>query len=436
MPTVFVSHSAKGDPLATAVQQALAQGLRARHYDVRIDTDALRPGQDWCPLLFHWLGECDAAVVLFNAKALESYWVRREVNILMWRRALNPSFRVVPVLVGQVSSKDVQDAGFSDVLPVECARIPATASDGMAGDSAGGAWVGELDSLADVVLKEFADLPDNSEDSDDMRRWISRIASFLRRAGDQQALKGAARMLGLAGEDLQHVESQVGSCEFLAHQLLGTADARLIGALMELAPHLGMDALEQLVTQVRPTWINAESARHLLPPAAPQRWTIALNASYPETADSYVARAVCLRLDRYYMKAAGGIPLGEDAARELTEQCMDAVRQLLSYRPGTPVSAFKPRSGGAWQYLTIGVQGVRPALVAHVVRELHAQFPWLLIVLLTGSVMPDEETLRSWCVDDLMVVTPYLDEHEEIEGDRLARDLSGIVGRLNGSRRL
>ncbi|MEU1045900.1 toll/interleukin-1 receptor domain-containing protein [Streptomyces sp. NPDC005897] len=436
MPTVFVSHSAKGDPIATAVQQSLVRGLRARNYAVRIDTDALRPGQDWCPLLFHWLGECDAAVVLLNAKALTSFWVRREVNILMWRRALNPSFRVVPVLVGQVSSKDVQDAGFSDVLPVECARITSAPSGRSTGEAADEDFDGELDSLAAGVLKEFADLPHNSRDSDDMRRWISRIAAFLRRAGDLQALKGAARMLGITGEDLRHVESQVGSCEFLAHQLLGTADARLVGALMELGPHLGMDALEQLVIQVRPTWINGESARHLLPPAAPDRRTIALNASYPETADSYVARAVCLRLDRYYMKAAGGIPLGEDAAQELTEQCMDAVRQLLNYRPGTPVSAFRPRPGGAWQYLTIAVHGVRPALVAQVVQELHVRFPWLLIVLLTGLVMPDEETLRSWCVDDLVVVTPYLDEDEEIEGDRLSRDLSGIVGRLNGSRRL
>uniref|UniRef100_UPI00280ACE59 toll/interleukin-1 receptor domain-containing protein n=1 Tax=Streptomyces clavuligerus TaxID=1901 RepID=UPI00280ACE59 len=124
MTQVFISHSAKRDPLTLEVLQRVASGLTSKNFEVRVDMEALRPGVDWCATLYQWLAECDAAVVLFNEAALESFWVRREVNILLWRRALNPRFRVIPVLVGKMSSGRLKDAGFSDVLPVEFAREP------------------------------------------------------------------------------------------------------------------------------------------------------------------------------------------------------------------------------------------------------------------------------------------------------------------------
>ncbi|MGY4990707.1 toll/interleukin-1 receptor domain-containing protein [Streptomyces nigrescens] len=423
MTRVFISHSSKGDPRAESVRKHVVEGLRAKRYDVVVDTDALGPGRDWCPLLYQWLGECDAAVVLFNSAALDSAWVRREVSILMWRRALNPAFLVVPVLIGEVRSTHLREKGFTDVLPVEFARVPP------------GEPTDEAQALSERVLHEFADLPDTRNDSDHLRDWISDIAAYLRQAGDPGALRRAADRLGIHADDLRHVESLVGSCTFLAHQMIGTADRRLVHALHALASSLSDDTLNRLVQQIIPTWINAESARLLLPPAAPDRRTVALNARYPQTAQHYLDRAVCLRLDLYYLKSAGGIPLGEDAAEEFTEQCVDAVRDLLNFPPDVPVSRFRPRDDDAWQFLSIDVRGVRPALVAHVVRELHTLFPWLLLILLTGESLPDEETLRSWRVDDLVVVTPHLGEDEELLGHQLTRDLSDLPGRLHGRRR-
>ncbi|GLF95420.1 toll/interleukin-1 receptor domain-containing protein [Streptomyces yaizuensis] len=485
---MFISHSAKRDPLTLAVLRRVTGGLAERNFGVRVDMDALRPGEDWCATLYQWLAECDAAVVFFNEAALESFWVRREVNILLWRRALNPRFRVVPVLMGSMTSGRLRDAGFTDVLPVEFAREapppapdpepeaapytetepetetetesnpepepePEPASDtdpepdgpwdgavtadpGGAGEPDCPAAVREayVERLAGAVLGRFPTRPDLSAVADPMRGWIARIADQLQQTRSDRPLLAAARTLGIREDELPDVRADTGACLLLAHRMLGTVEGAVLkSALMELSAVLSSDQLDRLVTQLLPIWVNGESARHILPPpGGPPSRAVVLNASQQTTAGHFVDRAMCLQLDRYHVGSAGGMPMGEDAAGELTDECVDAVRALLHYPPGVPPERFRPREG-VLHCLSVDVSALRPAVVERAVGEVRRRFPWLVVILLTGETVPDERTLRDWRIDGLVVVTPHLAEDEEILGYQLTEDLRELPRRLNGS---
>jgi hypothetical protein len=119
---VFISHSSRDDPYAAKVRDLVVASLLPGGKAL-IDMEGLAPGDDWRAVLYHWLAMCDAAVILFNRNALTSTWVRREVNILLWRHALCPSFRVVPALLGTIGRKDLKDNEFGDVNRLQLARI-------------------------------------------------------------------------------------------------------------------------------------------------------------------------------------------------------------------------------------------------------------------------------------------------------------------------
>ncbi|WUH89393.1 toll/interleukin-1 receptor domain-containing protein [Streptomyces sp. NBC_00433] len=437
---VFVSHSSKGDPLAGKVLDAVTAGLAHKRYRVKVDSQALRPGEDWCPALYQWLAECDAAVILLNRRALESAWVRREVNILLWRRALNPRLLVIPVLIGDVSSADVKARGLGEVLPVQAARIPADPSEAHrvpseAGEVPSAPDAAALGPLVARVLDEFAALPDLGPASDSMRRWIGVIADHLERTRKPKALTAAGRALGLADGDLPELEARIGAHHFLAYQMLDVSlGPRLADAVMEVAPHLDLDTLRRLIVQVTPAWVNGEVARQILPAphGAHDAMTVAINVHEDVTAEQFIHRAMCLDFPRYWVRAVGAVPAGEDQAAETLAHCREAVRRLLNAPPYLPVAELKPRPG-ALHFLTINPRGLRERTVATVLGELRRDHPWLIVLLLTGAGAPAPDTLRAWDLEDAVVVTPPLQGGEEADGYRLARDLEAIPDRLNGS---
>ncbi|NUO45550.1 MAG: toll/interleukin-1 receptor domain-containing protein [Streptomyces sp.] len=421
MINVFVSHSAKRDPLALRVAQRVLTGLKAEaRYEVRLDMDALQAGREWCLQLMRWIAECDVAIVLLNASALKSTWVRREVNILMWRRALCPSLRVLPVVVGGVTAGQLEDEGFEDLLPLQVAKLPYDADDDTYAER-----------LADAVLGEFAALPDIQHPTDHMRRWIEDVVKRLNTVHDPKALLATGRALGIEEQDLQQIGALAGGGEFLAHHMLSTATAaRLREAVYEIAQSMSMDELRKLITLLTPTWIDAEAARRLLPPdGLASKHLVALNARDTGTAGQYVDRAMCRQIMYYRYRAAGGIPTGEDAYDDLVAQCVEAVRQVHHYPAWRDIAKFRPRDGFL-HCLILDVHEVRPRLVERVVARLHELFPWFLIVLLVDEHDPARARLASRLAD--LVVLPRLAEDSEDFGYQLTQELKDLPDRLNG----
>jgi hypothetical protein len=420
MLRVFISHSSKRDRLATRVREHIAETLRKHGYQVLVDVDVLQPGQEWRPALYHWMADCDIAVVLLNADAVESPWVQREVNILMWRRALNRTLPVFPVMIGDMRSDMLKAKGFGDILEVQAVRDdPALPEDVYAA------------ALCDQLLARFANVSPAEHADDLMRRWLDIVASLLERADrPEHWLPGAARALGVRDDAMRQAEAHVGGSTYLAHQMLEAkgVDA-LRDAVGEVAGYLDSDSLGRLVRQLLPVWINPDAARHVLSPDGFDRPHVTcLNAVDAETAGQYVDRAMCAHVARYTFRCSGGLPFGEDAEDDLFRQCLEAVRGLVSALRGTPPEQFRPRPKHL-HCLSIDVRGQNARVAAAVVQRLLHLFPWLNVVLLTGARHASDAHQALWGITRPI---PPLQEDEEALGYQLTQDLRDLPHRLNG----
>ena len=110
---VFISHSAHAvdEPATLAFLHALTAALQATPgLEPLTDHKDLQAGDEWLQRLYAWMALCDAAVVLLSPRAVtreNSTWVPREANLLLWRKALDTRFVVIPVLIGGLTRADL-----------------------------------------------------------------------------------------------------------------------------------------------------------------------------------------------------------------------------------------------------------------------------------------------------------------------------------------
>jgi hypothetical protein len=433
MATVFVSHSALGDPDAAVVLKSVKQGLAARNHTVCVDMDVLKAGQEWASELYLRLAECHAAVILLSPKALRSTWVMREVNILLWRRSLWPRLHIVPALIGGIGMEDVEEAGFSELAPLEFARSSATDPEAAAME------------VAQKILERFANLP-ASEDASPMSDWVKRIARSVEDV-DRSALAEAARDLYVTDDEISQMLLPDGP-SFLAHQFLdarrlraGSSDGGPYHAVEKLADHMADDRLGRLTTLIAPTWVNSQSARRLLIPPGPERAVVILNAYDPVTAEHYINRASCCALHDYEFTTVV-VRTGESFIEEFMIKCGDAVRKLLRLPRGYPLqkelARLQLKDPGDFHerwYLIVDPDEAkfgRLERVAEAVRQVRDRYPWLTIVLLTGADPPSPEDLAEWGLEDAIILAD-LGEEDELNGAKMAQDLRALRRKLGGA---
>lgn len=401
MGDVFISHSARGDAFAMAVLEKIEEGLRGRTHTPLVDQSGIEPGDQWRPQLVDWLARCDAAVVLLNEAALQSHWVRREVNILMWRRALGAPLLVVPVLLNDLTTGDVKKAGLEELRPIQFARTGQGAEQ-------------DAKSLADKVLGRFAQLPKEAMGEDPMSVWLGRLAVYLSEARKQPTiLAKAARVLKVEQEFLSHVTAQHGGCLFLAHQFLVAPAERMEKALDVLAPVLRDETIRRLTGALTATWVNEEAARSVLPvPDKQQReMTLLLNAFEKDTAEHYVRRATCGATHGFETKSIGSLPTGEDRVAERFRTWQNAVWKEF-FDVDTEEARVLPHDLDSWtRYLVINEFRAPDVLFAEAVKLLHRDFPWLIVLVSTGTETPDDQVRNAF--KNAVVLEPLLTAEDE-----------------------
>lgn len=110
---IFISHSANTieEPATQKFLDALVRKLQTcEGLEPLTDQKDLKAGDLWLQKLYAWMGLCDAAVILLSPRAVtreNSAWVPREANLLMWRKALDPRFTILPVLIGGLKPSDL-----------------------------------------------------------------------------------------------------------------------------------------------------------------------------------------------------------------------------------------------------------------------------------------------------------------------------------------
>jgi hypothetical protein len=408
---VFISHSSKG-PFATAVCRLVARQLRAKNYQVFLDADELRPGQEWRSVLNHRLADCHAAVLLLSRDALASPWVRREVDILLWRRSLGAPVQVIPALTGDVGPDDVAAAGFSELEAFQYARLPG----GKRGKS--GAAL-----LATAITDRFADLTAEPATRDPMRKWIDRVTFFLSHVGDDESINDCGRHLGIAEEDLSYLKLPEGR-RFLAHQLLNQdLTNSTYSAVRAVSDYLGREWLAKLIQDIAFVWVNMQAARQLLSVYEEAGGGVALlNARSALTAYEYLDRATCRG---EYWREMAGTPVGEDAVPELVAHYERAVADMLGVEPPWTLADITPRSQMC--VLVVDPAGVRMEVVAQAIRITRERHPWLVILLMTGDALGGQDIVTTLGPERVRELAPVLRPRDEPDARRLVKDLRRLT---------
>lgn len=400
-PKVFLSHSTKDDPGAAAMRRHLESELRARGWQVLVDEDGLRGGEEWRGVLYHWIADCDAAVVLVSDRALESAWVKREINLLLWRRALGSPLTIVPAELSPVADTDAPE--LADLRGLQF--VPR------------GDLTPEL--FAAAVAARLPDLSaPAAETSDRMRLWLADVVSCLRDVTEAEPLRAAAQALD-AHQEEWHFPSIGEGQRFLAHLLLGRTSVSRIHTAVEHVARPASARLRQLVGLVTPSWVDGEAARALLPEHS--QTCAVLNAEFTETAEQYVRRAACCALN--YRTAQVGVVTGENLEEELLRDCERAVRDLADLLPDDDLADDVEPLDNQVCFLLVHLNDAALTAVGRVVLRLQERFGWLNVVVLTGRAAGPSDQWRQ----RKAIVLPALEAGEEMLVRRTGRRLQKLL---------
>jgi TIR domain len=444
MAAVFISHSVRDDPRAADVLKSVQQGLKERGHDVWVDLEILQPGQEWEAELYRRLGRCRAAVILLSPKAIASKWVKREVNILLWRYSLNAPVYIVPALIEDVTPQSAELAeDFGELTRHQFAWSSA-------GDDA---------EVSRKVVARFAALPP-VEDSSPFCRWVSNISAYISEVKDRSALAAAAHEFDMNADEVKQVDDHVEGPLFLAHQFLSPRRlaARSSGedpyqavfdAVFALSHHVR--ELRELVTLIAPTWVDADSARRLVSLSPQRRPTVVVLDAYDtSTAINYIDRAYCC--GGRHQVGTFVVRTGEWFDQEAERQCDNAVRKLFTISPRAPLKKTLEQrlqergSPGGDCFLVVDpdVRFDDDAVdeqqildrVAHAAAAVHAirsRYEWLTIVLLTAHTQPSRADLAAWDLADAVILE--LDASDEDRGYEMVNLLENLPSRLIGAPR-
>lgn len=398
---LFISHTSK-TASATDRLDKLRDAFEARGFDVVIDREQLGAGDEWRREIFTWLGLCEIAVVLIAPRALDpaNPWVAREATILTWRRALDPSFIMVPVLVDGVELPDLEHGPFRDLLLNEI-------QGDIVADKDDDAWIGPM---ADQLARKAAACAP------------APLAALARPVAEQ--LRGLSPEILREAADMVDVplgpwKPQADLALQLAVQLLHLGLDGSFGALDHLAVNgLASERMDALIELIAPSWVDLCAAQCLAEIAArhEDRSPLLLNADSEWAARMFIRRASARppRNAWPHIPFAGQIDEGgiESLAGQLREALMlklripddvfakDAEQQLeLALRQRMqerkPVFVVVQHSSGVMKYLD----------------ELQARFASLRFLVLGGADCPEDEAEIE---PGMKIIVPRLRPGEEL----------------------
>ncbi|MGW0778843.1 toll/interleukin-1 receptor domain-containing protein [Streptomyces sp. NPDC002835] len=400
---IFISHGSGKDAEVASALELIAPQLSDRGYDVFVDVDELRVGQRWHPVLYEEMYLCDAAIVLLGPNTItDSDWVRRESDVLMSRHIVRSLRTVLPCFIGTQDTKKARQRGFGTLLNLQAELGRRDKNPLPLG--------GLAERVTEWILKEFAPVAGPPGERT-FHAWTKRISSFLRsaRERDPSSIVDAADALSCSRDEKLHVRASVGAELFLAHLLFqagecvrGEGQSALPAAIAALRSGLGSGQLGYLVAELMPTWADPDEAARFAPVHPPQdgdRGPLVLLGAHGDwAAEQHIRRALHnapAAFSHRVLTAQAALPADEsDPYDELLKSCLSALREVFALPPEMTLEpeAVRPREQTR-DYLVINTKGYGLQDVARVVNKLHADFSWLVIVVLSPEGVPENKVL-------------------------------------------
>ncbi|MCB1905760.1 MAG: toll/interleukin-1 receptor domain-containing protein [Rhodocyclaceae bacterium] len=304
---LFISHSclhdqtdAQGRPAGQngdLLRQVCAE-FRATYgnrIEILVDIEGLLPASDWRAHLDSWLGDCDAAIILFSKRALEaSDWVKFEASVLRWRAVRDTAFQLVPVILpGETTPEDLEENFWRviDISRRQCLRDASTAAEIVAGIKA--TVLGELDDGDHATCFGKRLLA--------VRTLLAECADSTR-AQHGDALQAAWQATTARPPPSWPIDKVARYSLGLARRLLDSP-TESIRAFIHLAQnmHPPPARLPELFKYVRPMWVSAEAAEQLQDTRGGDPLLL-LNGDLVNYSDDALGTS-CFTLERYIERA-------------------------------------------------------------------------------------------------------------------------------------
>lgn len=382
MPLVFLSHR-NGEPEVISLIDSIEDRLRAIGLELWVDFDRLKPGARWRDEIYTWLGVCHAGIVVVSPDALapDSVWVERESSILSWRKVLDPTFTLIPILLPGVtvdqlrSDHRFRDLGLHDVQMVQHTSIESTCNALLGGlQHLLSPPHTPLEELADQIQVLLEPLTSNA------------VEEALRRCGGTRATLAYAsnpkRSLALA----------------LLHEPLSMAVASL-EYLATRVPHAS--SIDRVLEILAPGWVDLAAARWLAfcaASTAPRPGAV-INAKTRFAAEMYVRRASCRPPKTMWhmipVTGTSGELEFEDLSVEIQAALLATFADHLSNDPLDPAPEAQ-----LTRVLEVLERKRRPVIIAlpipvaaaELMPRLQDRFPFLTFLFLAGDALPDATT--------------------------------------------
>ncbi|MDT7808427.1 MAG: hypothetical protein QOJ70_2240 [Acidobacteriota bacterium] len=375
---IFISHSTKTEE-AEVFLNAVKDALSA-DFDVRLDRTGLQGGDDWREKLYRWMDEAHGAVLLLTSEALKSNFVQLEASVLVWRRFRQPSFVLVPVLVGEVDVADISKGIFGEM---ELSRIQAVNLD-------------DPGSTALELLRCLRELKESDTPRTPREVLENRVVKLLKKENTEEDLRDAGRhRLGWKNEDFV---AGTDYYEKFARDLLGAEIAAACAAVLHLSDQGMSDALE-LLNLVVPAWVAEEDAKPIAQLALSEltRRAVSLNASESWVLHTYISRSC-------YTSLKHGLEVCELLPPSIEDSLAAFRQQILDYfKPTNPfASAGSPEK--IKRLIEKRNEQARPVFVAFppgwipdakILDALRGEFRTVTFFILTGEAPAEQvETIR------------------------------------------
>jgi hypothetical protein len=284
-PILFISHSTSGlDHQNRSVQlrDSLYATLSENWY-VPIDIYNIEPGDEWRIEILHMLAEARAGIILFNDKAIsQSKWVTAEALILCFRKSIDPSFQIIPVLL---DGKKISDTCFSQYEPFQLKEIQCINDDTSLSPEK------SAENIAKHLDPEKARQPP-------MSPWVRRVVQLLDR--DQvkiNYLQEAAEKLKLDHKYAQNIKPKIDMrgclCRAVVDLMHHNNPIDSLGAINLLLRMLTIEGADEFRDCLTAKWVENNAMETILNASHKPEETgiLTINTSRQDVIDEYLRRA-------------------------------------------------------------------------------------------------------------------------------------------------
>ena len=242
-PRLFISHSFKDTEVSKAVRGALDD-----LYEIFLDADVIRTGDDWRQKIERALIECDVGLVLTSEHSAESQWVPAEAFMLAVRGREIDGVKVVPIFLDGYSPGKLKDPPWNPADLGATNGLPLVSAPGATQDRQLARIVSDLKPWAEEIAQRGA--------------YLLEVEEYL--AGKLKGLNSQSRIAKALGIE-QKGNLFLDQARWLAGKVLRAHDLMKFNDVILAIKEMDSEELaRELVENLSPyCWIDAELAREL-----------------------------------------------------------------------------------------------------------------------------------------------------------------------------